>query len=225
MLIGLLIRSRFRTPEELDPGIKTRIRRIFRRLGVDLQIEFEEDLPPDRPFIFMANHTSLIDVPLLQAGVPRYFVGILAKHQFKFFLYGKAVQRLGHLAIDRNNPRQSLKVFQQAARHLKAGTSIVVLPEGGRSLDGHLMPFKKLPFRFAMESETAIVPVSISGAFQMKPKGSWRLVPGKLVLRFGSIIAVESPSKMDLNVLRDRVYHAIYEGLESLEKGELCTDK
>ena len=220
LLVRIWVRSYFNSIKDLDPWIKKRLFRLFRIIQVDLVIEFEEELPPGESFIFMANHSSLIDVPLLQAGIPRHFIGILAKHQFKFFLYGAVVNRLGHLAIDRSSPRRSLKQFQNAQAILSQGTSIVVLPEGGRSLDGHLLPFKKLPFRFARDSQTAIVPVSISGVFAMKPKGTWHLTPGQLVMRFGSIITRPEIESLDVEQLRERVYKDIYRSLERFEKGE-----
>ena len=221
VLITILILSRFRSAAEMDPLIKRLVRGLFRIIGSEIVLEFQEPIPHDTPVIFMANHSSLIDIPLLQMVIPRHFVGILAKHQFNFFLYGKTVARLGHLAIDRSNPRASLKIFEQAKRHLKNGTSIVVLPEGGRSLDGHLIPFKKLPFRFAIDADAQIVPISISGAFRMKSKASWKLRPGLLTIRFGSIVTTTAFERNSEGVesLRDHVYQKIYAGLDDFEKG------
>ncbi len=221
VLLVLIIRSLFQAPIDYDPWLRRRVAFLFRLVNSRPRVEFAEELPTDRPLIFMANHSSLIDVPLLKAIIPQYFVGIVSDHQLKFFLYGPAVKRMGSIAIDRSNARQSLRSFETAKDLLHQGINITVLPEGGRSLDGQLIPFKKLPFRFAKESGASIVPLSLSGVFSMKNKGSLQLRPGKLVARFGHIITPEEIALHDLEALIQKTYDAIQEGLEPFEAGTL----
>ena len=224
VLLILLLRSYFQSPEAYDPWLKRRVTTLFKLLNSEPRIEYAEPIPENEPLIFMANHSSLIDIPLLKAIIPQYFVGIISDHQLQFFLYGPVVKRMGNIPIPRQNIRGSLKSFNKAVALLKQGTHITVLPEGGRSLDGQLLPFKKLPFHFAKDSGAHIVPISISGVFQMKNKGSFKLTPGALVVRFGKIIRAEAIAQLDLDELKIMTSEAIQDGLEPFEAGKQTND-
>jgi len=219
VLIILLLRSLFQTPEKYDPWLRRSLDTLFKLINSEPTIEFAEVIPNDRPLIFMANHSSLIDIPLLKACIPHYFRGILSEHQFNYFMYGSAVRRMGSIPIDRNNIRHSLRGFKIAANMIDQGIHITVLPEGGRSLDGKLLPFKKLPFHFAKESGASVVPIALSGVFNMKNKGSFHLNPGKIFVRFGPIIRAENIASMDILELMEITRKGIYAGLEPFEAG------
>ena len=219
VLIILIIRSFFESPQEYDPWLRKRANILFKLLNSRPQIEYSEDLPADKPFIFMANHGSLIDLPLLKAVIPHYYTGIVAKESFKYFLYGPAIERMGSIPIHRDNIRSSLKSFEKATQLLKEGIQIVVLPEGSRSLDGKLIPFKKLPFHFAKQSGASIVPVAISGVFEMNNKKSHYLRPGKIIVRFAPTIRAEEIAAMEIKDLMELTRQRIHENLESFEAG------
>ena len=180
-----------------------------------------EELPEGEPLIFMANHSSLIDLPLLKAVVPKCYVGLLAENHTNYFMYGSMVKRMGNIPIKRENIRASLKSFNLAKQALQQGFPIVVLPEGGRSQDGQLVPFKRLVFRFAKDSGAHIVPISFSGVFNMKNKGSLHLNPGPITVRFGTVIRSETIAEMELDEVLSATYNAIYDGLEPFEAGKL----
>ncbi len=220
VLIVIILRSYFQKPEQMDPWIREKAQTLFRLLGSEPQVEFAEALPKHEPLIFMANHSSLIDIPLLKATIPAYFIGIVARMQLDYFLYGTAVRRIGSIPIHRDNIRLSLRSFDEAKATLDQGIHITVLPEGGRSLDGKLLPFKKLPFRFAKESGASIVPISISGVFSMKNKGSFHLNPSQLRVRFGKILRADEISKLDIVQIMEMTRERIEDGLEPFEAGK-----
>jgi len=223
VLFILLIRSFFQAPQAYDPWLKRCLNTLFKLINSTPELEFAEDIPVEEPLIFMANHSSLIDIPLLKAIIPGFFLGIIAEDQLKYPLYGSVVKRVGNIPIQRDNIRSSLKSFSLAKQRLQEGVHIAVLPEGGRSLDGQLIPFKRLAFHFARESSAHIVPMSISGVFKMKNKGSFHLKPGKIIVRFGSIIRAETMADMDLDDILSATYKAIYNGLEPFETGKINT--
>ncbi len=220
VLFILLIRTFFQDPEAYDPWIRSKLQRLFKLLNSEPQIEFSEELPSDQPLIFMANHSSLIDVPLLKAFIPKSFRGIIAHDQLNYFLYGTVVQRIGNIPIHRDNVRRSLQSFKKAQALLDQGIHITVLPEGNRSLDGKLLPFKKLPFHFAKQSGATIVPIAISGVFAMKNKGSLNLKPGSLVIRFCPLIHAEQLASLEIEELMELTHERIFTHLEAFEAGK-----
>jgi len=220
LLVNLLIRSYLQSPHDYDAWLRGRLRRLFRLLNSDPQISYTEPLPKDEPLIFMANHSSLIDIPLLKAVIPQFFQGIIAEDQLNYPLYGAVVKRIGNIPISRKNIRTSIQSFQRAKQTLDKGIQITVLPEGGRSLDGRLIAFKRLVFRFVKDSGAHLVPMSISGVFKMKNKGSFNLQPGNIIVRFGPILRAEAMAEMDLDEILDVTRTAIHRGLEPFEAGE-----
>jgi len=213
VLATLLTRSWFEPPEVYDPWLKRALVRLFKLLNSEPRLIGLETLPQNVPVIYMANHNSLIDIPLLKAVIPTYFRGILAHPQFKYPLYGPAIRRMGNIPIHRKNIRASLGSFKQAGDLLASGVSITVLPEGGRSTDGSLRPFKLLPFKFAKDNGVAIVPISIAGAFAMKNKNSWQLQPGRLTVRFGKTITPVMMSGLEIAELAALTRERILSGL------------
>ena len=172
IILVTFFRSYFQAPQSYDAWLRRRTLALFKVLNCKVQIEYAEPLPTDEPLIYMANHGSLIDLPLLKAVVPEYYVGMLAENHTNYPVYGSLVKRMGNIPIRRDNIRSSLKSFNQAKEALEKGFPIVVLPEGERSPTGQLVPFKRLVFRFAKDSGAHIVPMSFSGVFNMKNKES-----------------------------------------------------
>ncbi|MEA3287037.1 MAG: lysophospholipid acyltransferase family protein [Candidatus Marinimicrobia bacterium] len=220
VLFILILRTFIQKPERYDPWLRRRVITLFKILGSEPRVEFAETIPQDRPLIFMANHSSLLDIPLMKAVIPLYFIGIVAHDQMDYFLYGPAVRRIGSIPIHRDNIRLSLKSFAAAKKLLDRGIHITVLPEGSRSKDGLLLPFKKLPFRFARESGASIVPIAISGVFSMKNKGSLHLYPGQIHVRFGPVIQAEKIANLDIDDLMELTRKRISSRLEPFEAGQ-----
>ncbi|MBT4130293.1 MAG: 1-acyl-sn-glycerol-3-phosphate acyltransferase [Candidatus Marinimicrobia bacterium] len=221
VLLSVYIVSYFQAPQTYDAWLRRRTKALFKFINCKLQIDYAEELPEGEPLIFMANHSSLIDLPLLKAVVPKCYVGLLAENHTNYFMYGSMVKRMGNIPIKRENIRASLKSFNLAKQALQQGFPIVVLPEGGRSQDGQLVPFKRLVFRFAKDSGAHIVPISFSGVFNMKNKGSLHLNPGPITVRFGTVIRSETIAEMELDEVLSATYNAIYDGLEPFEAGKL----
>lgn len=142
-------------------------------------------------YIFMPNHVSLIDSPLMAAYIPQFINALEAKEHFSWPIYGKLVARWGNIPIDRKSIRASYNSIKEAGLRVKNTNSIIVFPEGGRTSNGELMRFKKMPFHLAKEAEVAIVPVGVSGIFSINPKGTWLLKPGKVLLKLGTPIPFE----------------------------------
>jgi 1-acyl-sn-glycerol-3-phosphate acyltransferase len=191
--------------ETLDPWIKKRLRFLFRILFIKVRSEGSEQIDPKKTYLFMCNHSSLFDIPLLEAYIPTFVRGVEALRQFKWPVYGWVIKRLGNIPIDRKNIHASIRSMKATERSLKGGMSFVVLPEGHRTLDGHLGEFKRLPFHLAKQAGVPIIPIGISGLFLLKRKGSWLIKPQPVTIRFGKPVDPETIQALSVEELRDSI--------------------
>ena len=203
ILIFAIIVTFLVPPETYDPWIKKLLRSVFKVFFTKVDVEGAEQIKQDRPYLFMANHVSIFDVVLLGGYLPTFVRAVEADRQHKWPLYGWAVKRYGNISIARDNPHSSIKSLRKAEKYLHSGKSIIILPEGHRTLDGKLRSFKKLPFFMAKEAGVDIVPIGLSGLFTMKRKGSWLIRPTTLKIKFGPIIPAETAKSLSVVELRD----------------------
>lgn len=194
---------------KLDSLIRFLLRLFLKVIFVKAEVEGAEKIDPGKTYILMANHVSLFDVPVLKAFIPVHFIGIEAEHQFSWPIYGWLVKRLKTIPINRENIYSSLRSIKRAHKVLKEGISVVILPEGHRTLTGRLQPFKKLPFQFLKEANVDLVPIGLSGLFSLKPKKSWHIRPSRIKIKFGNIVPKEKLSEMSVDEMRDEVYKMI----------------
>jgi len=113
--------------------------------------------------------------------------------------------KIGNIPIDRENIHASIKTIRQTIKIMQKDMSMIVLPEGHRTLDGNLRLFKKLPFYLAKEVGCEIVPIGLSGLFSLKRKGSWLIRPTPLKISFGRPISVDDVKSQSIIDLRDIV--------------------
>lgn len=193
----------------LDSWIKRMLRLFFKILFIPVEVEGIEKVDPGRTYLFMSNHTSMFDIPLLEAFIPNYVRAVEAKRQFKWPVYGWAIRRLGNIPIERKNIHASIRTMRRTAEILRRGRSMAILPEGHRTLDGKLRPFKKLPFYLAKQANMPIVPIGLSGLFGLKHKGSWLVQPRAVRIAFGDIIDENKIQSLSVLELRDYVREKI----------------
>ena len=196
--------SFFLKPETFDPFLKKSFKLLFKIIFVKVRVEGQENVIPNQTYLFMSNHVSLFDIPLLGAYIPTFVRAVEALRQFKWPVYGWAIRRLGNIPIDRKNIHASIRSMKKTERVLKKGKSMAILPEGHRTLDGRLCAFKKLPFHLAKQAKVPIIPIGLSGLFQLKSRDSWVIRPRPITIRFGRPILIEKIekfSKEDLNIL------------------------
>jgi 1-acyl-sn-glycerol-3-phosphate acyltransferase len=146
-----------------------------------------EPLPPlpDGPLIFASNHESALDIWVLFKVLPRSVRFIAKAELFRLPVFGAYMRLGGHVPVDRRNHAQAVQSLRQAGEVVRAGTSLIVFPEGTRSLDGRVHPFKKGPFVVAMEAGVPVVPVAISGSGKVTPKRAIAIWPGPIRVAVG----------------------------------------
>lgn len=175
---------------------------LLRAAGVSVEVEGLENLPPGQPAILVANHESWFDVFAMVAHLPiNYrFVGKIELTRIPFF--GPAWLACGHIAIDRSDRGKAIESLRRAGEALRRDAAVVVMfPEGTRSTDGTLLPFKKGAFVLALQTGVPVVPVGVRGSRDIMPKGSWRIRPGTIHISIGPPIAVQGRGEEYRDVL------------------------
>lgn len=161
---------------------------ITRGSGVTVSVEGEERLPVGRPIILAANHQSQFDIFALQGYMRHDFRWLAKKELFEVPIFGPAMRRAGYVSVDRARGRQAMQSLVEAAQRIADGTSVVIFPEGTRSPDGRLQPFKSGAMVLAIKSAVPLVPVAISGSHQVLPKGRLLARAGHIRIRIGDPI-------------------------------------
>jgi 1-acyl-sn-glycerol-3-phosphate acyltransferase len=194
--------------------------------GIRTHVKGQENISPDVPHVFMSNHQSYFDIFALLAYLPSDFKFILKHELMKIPLLGLAMKRAGYFAIERENPREAIRSMDEVAEKVKAGTSVLVFPEGTRSIDGRLQPLKKGGFHVAVKSGCDIVPIAITNTCRIVTKGSRKINKGDIGIHFGRPISVKDYSRKDVPGLMDRVSQAILEMMEEdgAESGKFSKD-
>lgn len=149
---------------------------IFARI----RVQGAEHVAPGRPYVYMANHASLIDTPALFAYLPYPFKIMAKKSLFNVPFMGWHLRWAGHFPIDHGNPRKIATSLRRVIEGVKQGRSLAVFPEGRRTHDGQLQRFEPGAFKIALKAGVPIVPVTIRGTFQMLPRTSLAPRPGRV---------------------------------------------
>jgi len=177
--------------------------------GVSVQVEGAEKLERNRPYIFAANHQSQFDIIALQGYLDFNYRWLAKKELFKVPIWGTAMKLAGYISVDRAHGRQAIKSLDAAAQRIAEGTSVVIFPEGTRSKDGKLQPFKSGGMVLAIKSGVPLVPVAISGTHEILPKGGVTLRPGNIVIRIGYPIETKDYKTNRKHELAERMQKAV----------------
>ena len=155
-----------------------------RLAGIRIEVRGLEHLQPTRSYIFMSNHVSNLDPPVLIPLIPGRCSVLVKKELFRVPILGVAMKLAELVPVDRSNREAAIESVRAAAEVLQHGLSLVIYPEGTRSPDGRLLPFKKGPFHLAIEAGVPVVPATILGTAACWPKGTWTMRAGKVTLIF-----------------------------------------
>ncbi len=181
----------------------------LRLMGVRLKVFGAGRIDRRRAYLIMGNHQSLFDLFALPAALPMHAVGVEADYHFRVPLWGSLIRRWGNIPIQRRHREKALESLEVARRRLNEGISIAILPEGHRSRDGAIGPFKSGPFHLALAAGADLLPFVIDGLFAYNPKGQWRLRPGTARLGFGRPMAYDTFRRDTVETLKARVLAAM----------------
>jgi 1-acyl-sn-glycerol-3-phosphate acyltransferase len=206
------------------------VRWLVRLAGIRVEASGCDPWLAPQPCLYVVNHASNLDPPILFARLPR--MAIIAKAAlFRWPLLGYAMERIGEfIPVDRGRPESRRQAMEAGSTRLRMGISLLIFPEGTRSPDGALLPFRPGPFTMAIETHAPIVPITISGTRLLMSKGKLGIRPGRVRVVFHAPVATQGLTQTDREELMERVRHTIASALDpagprpgAAEPGEVRT--
>lgn len=188
------------------------VRIVLKLIGVRVRMEGLENIPAGT-CIFAANHVSNIDPLAFVPNIPRRVSVALKKELFRMPILSYGMKLSKFIVVDRASRQAAADSLRQSIQYLNDGLSFAIYPEGTRSPDGRLLPFKRGAFLMAVQTGVPIVPVSIAGALKLMRKGELAIHPGEVVVRFQPPVDTSSYSVATLRDLVARVHAEVAAGL------------
>ncbi len=189
-------------------------RSILAASGIRVRVTGIESIDPAKSYIFMSNHQSNFDIPVLLAFLKVQFRWLAKEELFKIPFFGYAMQRVGYISINRSDRRSAFLSLKRAAKIIRGGVSVLIFPEGTRSLDGCIRPFKKGGFILALDAGVPIVPVVIRGTRSIMPKDRLRILPGRVELEILAPIDTTAYTRKTKEALITAVRQVICDGFD-----------
>ena len=186
---------------------------VLRICRVRHTVSRHPDIDPRRAAVYVANHQSHFDIPALVLSMPGDFRIVAKKELLYIPIFGWALWLARFPFIDRGSRERAIRTLEKAARLFRTGISVVIFPEGTRSQDGRLLPFKKGGFILALQAGVPIVPVSIRGGAEVLPKGGLRIRPGCIEVIFGAPVSTTGYTLETKEQLIEEVRRRILAGL------------
>lgn len=165
------------------------------------------------PYMYLFNHTSLLDTFIVICLIPEFTGAIGKAEQFRIPIWGWVLRRWGAVPINRSELHTAIDQLSQVEDAIKGGRSLLISPEGTRSQDGRMLPFKKGPFHVAQNTQVTIVPMTICGAYRAKRKSSWRLYPNLIEVIIGDPITSSHAAYASLDALSAETWRRIADNL------------
>jgi 1-acyl-sn-glycerol-3-phosphate acyltransferase len=185
--------------------------------GVALRVDGLNRLDRRQHYLFMVNHQSNIDIPVLVQSLPAFQLRWIAKKELLWVpFFGWALWAGKHITVDRADGAGARGSLKKAEACMAGGISVVVFPEGTRSPDGRLLPFKRGGFLLAAKTRVPIVPVTINGSGKVLSKGDWRLHPG--------IVEVHVSEPLDMTDHRQGPLRALTTEVQRIVESNLTLD-
>jgi len=182
---------------------------ILGTIGAPVTVEGLEKIDTNKAHVYVVNHLSALDIPVLYAHLPFQF-RILAKQElFRYPFMGWHLRLSGQIPVDTENPRGSIRSLNRAVAAIRDNMPLVVFPEGGRSEDGRLQPFMGGAFFAAIKAQVEVVPMAIVGTYEILKMNTWHIKPRPVRLILGEPIATTGLNVHDAEVVSNKARETI----------------
>jgi 1-acyl-sn-glycerol-3-phosphate acyltransferase len=176
---------------------------------IKVKIRGLEHIRPSHAVIYMSNHQSNYDIPVYFSALPVQFRWLAKAELFKIPIFGRAMRGAGYISIDRSDLKSALRSMKRAAVSIRNGTSVLIFPEGTRTRDGALLPFKTGGFSLAIDAGVPIVPLGIQGTRRVMAKGRKLIHRGEVCITLMPAVETTAYTRKTKNELMDRVHASI----------------
>ena len=198
-------------------------RAILTISGIDVAVKGTAHIDHGRSFIVMANHQSNFDIPVLLAHLPLQFRWLAKAELFKIPVFGRAMRYCGYISIDRSDRESAFQSLAKAAATIKDGTSVLVFPEGTRSLDGMIKSFKKGSFVLAVDAGVPILPIVINGTWSIMPKNKLTIRPCQVTLEVLPLLETSGFDRATKDELMEITRDLLCRRLGEMKGGPACS--
>ena len=188
---------------------------IFAASRIEVEAEGLEHVRATPRAVYMSNHQSVLDIGAIIETLPVSWRFVAKKELTYVPFFGWALALSDQIVIDRGNRRRSVESLRRAAERVRAGANVIIFPEGTRSPDGSLQPFKSGGFHLALDAGVPVIPVTVSGTFRLTPKRSLRVLSGRVKVVYGAPIPTAGLGTRDREALKRRVASAIEAGYDA----------
>lgn len=188
---------------------------VAKLVGVTASLHGGREVDPEVSYVITPNHQGNVDILALILTLPMYFRWVIKRELLRIPFFGWGLGRTGAISLDRHKSREAVKQLQQGSGKLEGGWSLLIYPEGTRSPDQNLLPFKKGPFRLAVATKVPMLPVTVNGAFKILPRKTLLPRPGHLTVTLGEPIPTENLSVRDVPALMEQTRNAILKHLDT----------
>lgn len=187
-------------------------------LGIKVRIKGVENIPKDGRFIIASNHQSILDIAVFNIAVKRKFSYLAKQELLKVPFLGKDMIMMGHFIVDRKNPKKAMRTMAYISKKIQEDNySVLIFPEGTRSVDGTLGEFKRGAFMLAAETGTQIIPAIVDGGCHVVNKSSWIVQGGVMTVSFGKPISVDKGnSKIEIKGIAEKLAVSVKAEIETL---------
>jgi 1-acyl-sn-glycerol-3-phosphate acyltransferase len=182
---------------------------ILKTSGIRVRVEGLERIDPGGTAIYCANHQSAMDIPVLYTSLPVQFRFVAKRSLFNMPFMGWHLRRSGHIPVDRDRPREAIRSLKKAAQEIRAGKSVLLFPEGHRSRNGQLLPFKAGSFYIAILAGVPIVPITVNGTFYVLKPDTYHVRSGQTELFVHPAVSTQGLTLDDVEALSRKVKEAI----------------
>jgi len=178
---------------------------ILTTSGIRTRVEGVENLNPTETAIYCANHQSAMDIPILFVNLPVQFRFVAKRSLFRMPFMGWHLTRSGHIPVDRGRPRGAVKSLDAAAEKIRAGSSVILFPEGHRSRNGKMGPFKTGSFYLAIQAGVPVVPITLNGTRAVLKPDTYHVRPGRTEMIVHPAIPTRGLTVRDVDALSEKV--------------------
>ncbi|MBU0713521.1 1-acyl-sn-glycerol-3-phosphate acyltransferase [bacterium] len=199
VFIGMI----FYRPQQLFVLIQPLCRLLLRVISVRVKVTGLDNFDHRRPYLIICNHESLLDAFICPGYIPLFFTVLELTDHFSWPVWGKMTKKWGNIPVRKGNLKAAMESLDRARILLKNGTSILIFPEGERTISGKMNSFRKGAFHLAKSARADILPIGMKGLWQAKTKGDWRVRSANVNFNFGRPLYYNDYQHLSLDQLKD----------------------